>query len=93
MTINLIKYRESKLLDQINNQAAVDGFISMGAEPYPSVTVAKDSKLLSNFQTKSSKMVGENGEPMVVYHQTDSTKCRKNRVHSVFPKDYGEWMN
>lgn len=38
-------------------------------------------------------MVGENGEPMVVYHQTDSTKCRKNRVHSVFPKDYGEWQN
>ena len=28
-----------------------------GTEPYPSVTVVKDSKLLLNLQTKSSKMV------------------------------------
>ena len=38
-------------------------------------------------------MVGENGESMVVYHQTNSTKYRKNRVRIIFPKDYGEWLN
>ena len=34
---------------------------------------AKDKRLLSILQTNSSKVVYENGEPRVVYHQTNST--------------------
>lgn len=29
-------------------------------------------------------MVGENGEPMVVYHQTNFTKCRKKIVFVAY---------
>lgn len=55
------------------------GFTTVGDAPLQTYasSIGKDSKLLSNFQIKSSKMVGENGEPMVVYHQTNSTKYSK----------------
>ncbi len=66
----LTEIEKDKLLDLINGQAAVSGFISTGAEPNPSVTISKDSKLLSLLQTNSSKVVDENGEPRVVYHGT-----------------------
>lgn len=69
----LTEIEKGKLLDQINDQAVVDGFISTGAEPNPFVTIRKDSKLLSILQTNASEIVDENGEPMVVYHQTNST--------------------
>ena len=62
----LTEIEKGKLLDQINGQAAVDGFISTGAKPNPSVTTGKDSKLVSILQTNSSKVLDENGEPLVV---------------------------
>lgn len=67
----LTQFEKGKLIDQINNQPA-NGFISMGAEPNPSVAEHKDTKLVSILQNNSSKVVDENGEPMVVYHGTDA---------------------
>ena len=64
----LTEIEKTKLLDMINSQAVVSGFISTGAKPNPSVTISKDSKLLSILQTNASKVVDTNGEPLVVYH-------------------------
>ena len=66
----LTEIEKGKLLDQLNDQAAVNGFISTGAKPNPSVTIGKDTKLLSILQTNSSKVLDENGEPKVLYHGT-----------------------
>lgn len=68
----LTEIEKGKLLDQNDGQAAVSGFISTGAEPGLSVTIGKDTKLFSILQINSSKVVDENGEPLVVYHSTDN---------------------
>lgn len=68
----LTEIEKGKLLDQINGQAVDNGFMSTGAEPNPSVTDSKDTKLVSILQTNSSKFVDENGEPMVFYHNTNN---------------------
>lgn len=71
----LTEIEKGKLLDQINDQAVRMGFTTVGdapLQPYAS-SIGKDSKLLSILQTNASKVVDENGEPMVVYHQTNST--------------------
>ena len=68
----LTEIEKGKLLDQINGQAVDNGFMSTGAEPNPSVTDSKDTKLVSILQTNSSKVVDENGEPLVVHHSTDN---------------------
>ncbi len=67
----LTEIEKVNLLDRINSQAD-RGFISTGAEPNLSVTESKDSKLLLILQTDASKVVDENGEPLVVYHGTRS---------------------
>lgn len=72
----LTQIEKGTLIDNLNglsnsvaeNQSANTGFISTGAGPDPSVTDIKDTKLLSILQTDSSKVVDENGEPLVVYH-------------------------
>lgn len=42
----------------------------------------KDKRLLSILQTDSSKVVDENGEPMVVYHGTRNKIFKFDRSHS-----------
>lgn len=68
----LTEIEKGKLLDRINDQADKKGFTTTGDAPLQSyaLSIGKDSKLLSILQTKSSKVVDENGEPMVVYHGT-----------------------
>ena len=64
--IALTEIEKGKLLDQINDQAVDNGFMSTGAEPNPSVTIGKDTKLVPILQGNSSKVVDENGEPQVI---------------------------
>ena len=68
----LTEIEKGKLLDRINDQADKKGFTTTGDAPLQSyaLSIGKDSKLLSILQTNSSKVVDENGEPMVVYHGT-----------------------
>lgn len=67
----LTEIEKGKLLDQINDQAVDNGFMSTGAEPNPSVTIGKDTKLVSILQVNSSKVVDENGEPQVIRSADD----------------------
>lgn len=64
--IALTEIEKGKLLDQINDQAVDNGFMSTGAEPNPSVAIGKDTKAVSILQGNSSKVVDENGEPQVI---------------------------
>ena len=62
---SLTEIEKGRLLDIIgtssvpNTKESVSGFISTGAEPNPSVTVGKDTKLQFILQNNSSKVVGE----------------------------------
>ena len=82
----LTEIEKGKLLDQINGQAVDNGFMSTGAEPNPSVTDSKDTKLVSILQTNSSKFVDENGEPLVFYHNTNNNfsvfDSKRNGTHT-----------
>lgn len=60
----LTKIEKGSLLDNLN------GLSNSVAEKQQTSFTGKDSKLLSILQTNSSKVVDENGEPMVVYHGT-----------------------
>lgn len=60
----LTKIEKGSLLDSLN------GLSNSVAEKQQTSFTGKDSKLLSILQTNSSKVVDENGEPMVVYHGT-----------------------
>ena len=57
----------------------------------------KDKRLLSILQTNSSKVVDENGEPLVVYHQTNSTIFVNRKTGENFDnlnwKDKDYWEN
>ena len=66
---NLTNIEKTKLLDRINSQAGfVKGFdATSGTEP-TTFYGYKGNKLAKLLQTNSSKVVDENGEPMVVYH-------------------------
>lgn len=82
---SLTEIEKGKLLDQLNRQVALDkGFMSMGAEPDPSVALSptKDTKLVSLLQNNASKVVDENGEPRIVYHGTnaDFTEFRFDKI-------------
>ena len=69
--IALTEIEKGKLLDQINDQAVDNGFMSTGAEPNPSVTIGNGTKLVSILQVNSSKVVDENGEPQVMRSTDD----------------------
>ena len=75
---SLTEVEKGKLLDMIESNQAVSrkGFTPTGDAPIPSYALSrvKDTKLLSILQTNSSKIVDENGEPMVVYHDTNATE-------------------
>ena len=72
----LTKVEKGKLLDLIENQAALNN--GFGATPDTKSTTTfsgyKDTNLVSLLQNDSSKVVDENGEPMVVYHGTNNDK-------------------
>lgn len=68
------KYYYDHYLTEIEKGNLIEianGFTPTGDAPIPSYTVGKDTRLFSILQTNSSKVVDENGEPMVVYHYTD----------------------
>lgn len=69
----LTEIEKGKLLDRINDQAEKTGFTTTGGAPLQSYasSASKDSKLLSILQTNASKVIDENGEPLVVYHGTN----------------------
>lgn len=69
----LSKIEKGKLLDLIESQGA--NISDFGTTPDSKSTITdfsgvKDIKLVSLLQTNSSKVVDENGEPLVVYHGT-----------------------
>lgn len=82
----LTEIEKGKLLDRINDQADKKGFTTTGDAPLQSyaLSVGKDKRLLSILQTNSSKVVDENGEPMVVYHGSNNefTKFDTARIGS-----------
>ena len=49
-----------------------NGFTPKGDAPIPSYANGKDTRIIPLLQTNSSKVVDENGEPLVVYHGTPS---------------------
>ena len=82
----LTNIEKGKLLDQINSQAIKNnGFgTTPGTKPTTVVSEYKDSKLISLLQENSSKVVDENGEPMVVYHGTNKFGF------TVFDKEFSD---
>ena len=74
----LTKIEKGSLLDSLN------GLSNSVAEKQQTSFTGKDSKLLSILQTNSSKVVDENGEPMVVYHGSNNefTKFDTARIGS-----------
>lgn len=82
----LTEIEKGKLLDRINDQADKKGFTTTGDAPLQSyaLSIGKDKRLLSILQTNSSKVVDENGEPMVVYHGSNNefTKFDTARIGS-----------
>ena len=63
----LTQIEKGKLLDSLSG-ITTPGF---NQETSP-VSDVKDKRLLSILQTNSSKVVDENGEPLVMYHGTAS---------------------
>lgn len=65
---NLVHIEKGKLLDQINGQAVKNGFGTTPDTKSTTNSAYKFNALVSLLQTNASKIVDENGEPMVVYH-------------------------
>ena len=68
----LTEFEKGKLLDMIaaSTSNPISSESSVEAVGYPDI---KDKRLISILQINSSKIVDENGEPKVVYHQTNGT--------------------
>ena len=64
----LTEIEKTKLIDIINQSAS--DFTSAGNASLPPYITVKDTKLISILQANSSKVVDDNGEPLVVYHGT-----------------------
>ena len=62
----LTQIEKGILIDNLNGLSN-----SVAENQNASYSMGKDSKLLSILQTNASKIVDENGEPMVVYHYTN----------------------
>lgn len=89
----LSSIEKGKLLDLIARQGAYNS--DFGTTPDTKSTITdlskvKDTKLVSLLQTNTSKVVDENGEPMVVYHGTLSkslTEFSKDFIGSRYSFD------
>lgn len=75
----LTKIEKGSLLNSLNGlsnsvageqQAQIKGSFGTTPDTKSTTSNGKDSKLVSILQTNSSKVLDENGEPMVVYHGT-----------------------
>lgn len=68
----------------------VDRITSPSRQEVSSLSLFKDKRLLSILQTNSSKVVDENGEPLVVYHGTNNyEESRKwNNETRTYDKEY-----
>ncbi len=62
----LTQIEKSRLIDNINQPTL--GFTTEGNASLPPYAVGEDTRLFSILQTNSSKVIDENGEPLVVYH-------------------------
>ena len=64
---SLTEIEKGKLIDEVGALST-----TLPSSNQSALSEYKDSKLISLLQTNSSKVVDENGEPMVVYHGTDT---------------------
>lgn len=84
----LTEIEKTELIDLVN-QPAPD-FTTAGNESLPPYIGGKDTKLNSILQINSSKIVDENGEPMVVYHSYDNDNYDSGLVFMSADKDFSE---
>ncbi|MDO5035841.1 MAG: hypothetical protein Q4D93_02650 [Porphyromonas sp.] len=82
----LSSIEKKKLLDSLS-LITTQGF-SQEAENEAPLSHVKDTKLLSILKTDASKVVDENGEPMVVYHGTQNYDFNTFNGASFFTDDY-----
>lgn len=68
-----------------------NGFIPQRGRTIPANAIGKDTKLIPLLQINSSKIVDENGEPMVVYHGTPNQFNTFNRELIGSSTDRGIW--
>lgn len=82
---NLTQIEKGKLIDQINDQSAKKDFTTVGDAPLQPYVLSeiKDTKLVSILQNNSSKVVDENGEPMVVYHGNKGSEIYSNESNDI----------
>ena len=64
---SLTEIEKGKLIDEVGALST-----TLPSDNQSALSEYKDSKLISLLQENSSKVVDENGEPMVVYHGTDT---------------------
>lgn len=70
--IDNLNWMAKPVAENQSSDISEGGFTSTGAEPDPSdaFSTVKDKRLIRLLQTDSSKVVDENGEPLVVFHGT-----------------------
>lgn len=68
----LTRIEKTKLLEELDGITSPSSHQAVNAETSINVSGIKDKRLLSILQTNSSKVVDENGEPKVFYHNTDA---------------------
>lgn len=87
----LTEMEKTKLIDIINQPAS--DFTSAGNASLPPYITAKDTKLISILQINSSKIIDDNGRPLLVYHGTPNksgfTVFDKNQIGTS--NDNGIW--
>lgn len=84
----LSSIEKGNLLDLIAGQG--DNHSDFGTTPDPKSTITdisdvKDTRLISLLQNDASKVIDENGEPMVVYHGTSVNNRRFFKFKSGYP--------
>ncbi len=71
----LTQLEKNKLIDLVSQSAS--GFTTAGNESLPPYTDGKDTKLFSILQDNSSKVLDEDGEPMMVYRVGGKCRCQR----------------
>jgi hypothetical protein len=69
---NLTQIEKTKLLDLVSQAVMGEDFGTTPDTKSAILSGNKGKRLISILQTNSSKIVDENGEPMVVYYNTNS---------------------
>ena len=76
---SLTEIEKGKLIDEVGALST-----TLPSDNQSALSEYKDSKLISLLQTNSSKVIDENGEPMVVYHGTNKFGF------TVFDKEFSD---